>query len=140
MNPTPRYVMSVSASVLAVLGLAFLFIPQAGGPIVDLDRVSPLGVQLLAAGLLGFAALNWVGRSAIYGDIYDRPIVLANFGYGIISVMTLASAVLDERLTSRACRLVAAFAIQTGAFSYVMRMAPWRHATLGVGANAGEAT
>jgi len=71
---------------------------------VDLDRVSPLGVQLLAAGLLGFAALNWVGRSAIYGGIYGRPIVLANFGYGIISVMTLASAVLDERLTSRVCR------------------------------------
>jgi hypothetical protein len=128
--------MSVSASVLSVLGIAFLFISQAGGPMVDLDRVSPLGVQLLAAGLLGFAALNWVGRSGIYG----RPIVLANFGYGIISVMTLASAVLDERLTSRVCRLVAVFAMQTGAFSYVMRVAPWRHATVGVGANAGEAT
>ena len=140
MNSTPRNVMSVSASVLAVLGLAFLFIPEAGGPMVGLELLPPVGVQLLAAGLLGFAALNWVGRSAIYGGIYGRPIVLANFGYGIISATTLASAVLDERLSSRAWVLVAVFALQSGAFSHVMRMAPWKHTTSKVGASAGEAT
>ena len=45
--------------------------------------------QLLAAGWLGVAALNWLGQSALLGGIYGRPQVMANLALYFISATTL---------------------------------------------------
>lgn len=69
-----------SAGVLAVGGLLLLFAPD-----VFLARFipgyPPTGAwlaQLLAAAWLGLASLNWIGRGALLGGIYGRPVVAAN--------------------------------------------------------------
>ncbi|HEY4320049.1 MAG TPA: hypothetical protein VGM77_02635 [Gemmatimonadales bacterium] len=80
-----------SAAFLAVGGLALLFAPDD-----ILPRVIPnfpvtaswLG-QLIAAGWLALAVLNWFSRASVLGGIYARPIVLANALFYFIGATTL---------------------------------------------------
>jgi hypothetical protein len=70
----------VSATILFLAGLAFLFVPDTILPLLIPAYPSDglwLG-QLLAATWLGLAALNWLSRASLLGGIYGRPIVAAN--------------------------------------------------------------
>jgi hypothetical protein len=91
MKPDPRVtvVFAGSAVLLAIAGLTCLFLPDFVAPRLGGASASTAPIQLTAAGLLGFAALDWIGRNAIYGGIYGRPIVLANFLHGMILTTTL---------------------------------------------------
>jgi hypothetical protein len=51
--------------------------------------------QLLAAAWLGIGALNWLGRSALLGGIYGRPVVMANFALYFITTMVLVRRVMS---------------------------------------------
>lgn len=83
---------TASAFVLALGGMALLF-----GSDVLLPRVVPgapasatvLG-QLVAAGWLAVAGLNWNQRRQIVGGIYGRPTVLANLALYLVSAFSLA--------------------------------------------------
>jgi hypothetical protein len=75
-----RVLMSVSAAVLAVLGLAGSFLPQE---ILSWLGTAPsaalvLLFQMFGALSLGFAMLNWMARHSIIGGIYGRPVVVGN--------------------------------------------------------------
>ena len=91
-----------SAGLLAVCGVLLLFAAD-----VILPRVAP-GVspdaawigQLLAAGWLGLAALNWLTRSSPLGGIYGRPIVQANTALYFISATVLVNAATRTGLVS----------------------------------------
>ena len=84
-----------------------------------------LSLQLFAGGLLAMASLNWMGRGAVYGGIYGRPIVVANFGFGVITAGTLASALLDGSLGQASWILVIASALYVLGFWRLMRSPPW---------------
>jgi hypothetical protein len=86
----------ISASVLAVIGGAFLFAPDALLPALAPGfPVSALWVgQLLGAAWLGVAALNWLQRAAILGGIYGRPVVFANLVLYFVSALSLLRVVL----------------------------------------------
>ena len=82
----------ISAVVLALGGLVLLFAADA-----TLPRIIPgfpptafwLG-QLLAAGWLAVALLNWASQPGLLGGIYGRPVVLANTAlYFITTMVTL---------------------------------------------------
>jgi hypothetical protein len=81
-----------SALVLAAGGVMLLF-----GSDVLLAKAIPgapaaatvLG-QLVAAGWLAIAGLNWNQRRMIVGGIYGRPMVLANLALYLISACSLA--------------------------------------------------
>lgn len=74
-----RVILVASSILLALLGIACLFVPDALSSLLFLPNGASAALPLAAAPLIGIAGLNWVGRGAIYGGIYGRPIVLANF-------------------------------------------------------------
>ena len=86
-----RLLMGCSAAFLAVGGVGLTFFPQEtlaridaqpGGPIVLL-------LQVLGAGFIGFATLNWMSRGAPMGGIYGRPVSMANLSHFVIGASAL---------------------------------------------------
>lgn len=89
---TSAAITTVSALVLAAGGIALLFasdeiLPRAMPGITVGTAV--LG-QLVAAGWLAVAGLNWNQRHMIVGGIYGRPLVLANFALYVVTAFSLA--------------------------------------------------
>lgn len=115
--------MSGSAVALLVFGLAALFFPELAADALGHGATVP--VQLFGGALLGFAFLNWMGRSAILGGIYGRPIVVGNFGLGVITAGTSISASFDGRLPQWGWALAAIFMIHALGFFRLMRRPPW---------------
>lgn len=74
-----RVILVASSILLAVLGIACLFVPDALSSLLFLPGGASAALPLAAAPLIGIAGLNWAGRGAIYGGIYGRPIVFGNF-------------------------------------------------------------
>jgi len=90
----PRLLMTVTAALLAGLGLACSFAPQELLGLVG-ATASPalvLGVQALGAAWLGFALLDWNARGAPFGGIYGRPVALGNFLHFAVIALALAKA------------------------------------------------
>ncbi|HKJ01824.1 MAG TPA: hypothetical protein VJ997_05195, partial [Longimicrobiales bacterium] len=71
-------IMRGSAVGLGALGLALLFAPVEGAEAFGWGAGGPLAPSLAASGFLAVAIMDWMGRTAIYGGIYGRPIVMAN--------------------------------------------------------------
>lgn len=91
---TSTAITTLSASVLAVGGVALLFasdvlLPKLV-PGVDV-RATVLG-QLVAAGWLGVAWLNWNQRRTLLGGIYGRLVMLPNLALYLISGFSLMHA------------------------------------------------
>ena len=87
-----RLLMSVTAALLAGLGLTCSFAPQELLGLVG-ATASPalvLGVQALGAAWLGFALLDWHARGAPFGGIYGRPVALGNFLHFAVIALALA--------------------------------------------------
>ncbi|MCX7515146.1 hypothetical protein [Frateuria sp. STR12] len=118
MNPTraSTAITTSSALVLAAGGVALLF-----GSDELLPRMIPgmpasatvLG-QLVAAGWLAVAWLNWSQRRTIVGGIYGRPMVMANFALYMISAFSLAHPAL-----AGAPRALGVFAVVSGLLALV---------------------
>jgi len=89
-----RLLMTVTAALLAIGGLACSFAPQELLGLVG-ATASPalvLGVQALGAAWLGFALLDWNARGAPFGGIYGRPVALGNFLHFAVIALALAKA------------------------------------------------
>ncbi len=87
-----KILMIGSAGAFALIGIAALFLPGEIAGKLMLPRKAELTIQLMSAGLLAMATLNYIGRNASYGGIYGKPIMLANFMFGMISCNALISA------------------------------------------------
>jgi hypothetical protein len=87
----PKVLLSLAAAIYGVTGMGLLFAPLEFGPFLGLSSLAAneVPLQMASAGLIGFASLNWMGRGAIYGGIYGRPIAVANFGFGAVLAPTL---------------------------------------------------
>jgi hypothetical protein len=80
-----------SAVFAGALGVLLLFAPdEVGGRLVPLPGAAVL-VQLLAAALLGFGVLNWIGRHHKLGGIYGRAIVAANQMHFTVGALVLVN-------------------------------------------------
>ena len=123
--PSPRVVLSASALVFAVLGVALLFLPVEAARLLGMGPGTPLPLQLFSAGLLAMASLDWFGRGAIYGGIYGRPLVLANFAFGTIVAGSLISALRNEALEPWGWIVAGVFAAHAVVFFVMMRRPPW---------------
>lgn len=91
-----KLLMAASASVLAVAGIAGSFLPhelltRLG---VEPDGLLPTIVQLHAALLLGFAAVNWMAKDSLIGGIYNRPVALGNLLHFTVGAITLVKFVI----------------------------------------------
>ena len=89
-----RLLMTLTAALLAVLGLACSFAPQELLGLVGAPASPPatlvLAVQALGAAWLGFALLDWNARGAPFGGIYGRPVALGNFLHFAVIALALA--------------------------------------------------
>jgi hypothetical protein len=92
-----RWLLTTSALLLAVLGVALSFLPQE---ILTLAGAEPaprlvMLVQLGGAMGLAWAILNWMSRGQRVGGIYNRPLALANllhFGTGSVTLLKMMTA------------------------------------------------
>ncbi len=86
----------LSAGFLALGGLVLLFAPDAILPraVAAFPATATWIGQLIAAGWLALAALNWMSRSTLLGGIYGRPVVMANALFYFIGATTLVRVVL----------------------------------------------
>lgn len=76
--PVTRPYLQASAILLGALGNALLFAPLETSAAFGWRGTSPAAASLAAGGVLAIAILNWMGRGAVYGGIFGRPIILAN--------------------------------------------------------------
>jgi hypothetical protein len=93
----------VSAIFLAVCGVALLFASDDILPML-IPGFHPSGAwlgQIIAAGWLAVAALNWLSQSGMLGGIYGRPVVFTNVALYFITATVLLKVVLrgDAQIT-----------------------------------------
>ncbi|SIT92817.1 multidrug DMT transporter permease [Edaphobacillus lindanitolerans] len=86
-----KWLLSSSAVMMGVLGLAGTFIPEeiAKALGVDPSPVILIFLQIIGGLYLGFAMLNWFTRSARIGGIYNKPVVLGNLMHYIVVFFAL---------------------------------------------------
>lgn len=92
-----RWMMTTSAALLAILGLAATFLPleivaASWSPGLANSRAALL-VQVAGGLYLGFAMLNWSVRDMLIGGIYNRPIALGNLLHFLVVALALVRAV-----------------------------------------------
>jgi hypothetical protein len=90
-----RWLMSLSAIFMALLGLAASFLPSQA--LVWLGSDPAMGslilVQVTGALYLGFAILNWSARGVLIGGIYARPVGIGNLlHFAVVAAMLLRAA------------------------------------------------
>lgn len=92
-----RLLMSVSALILGLLGVAATFAPDQ--ILLGLDAPqSPallLLVQVLGALYLGFAGLNWMTRHNLIGGIYSRPVAIGNLMHFLVAGLAMVKLLLN---------------------------------------------
>ncbi len=84
--------MITSGILNGILGIVFIFLPQEIGRWLGMSSPTGAGVlalQLLGAALFGFGLINYVGRNAILGGIYGKPILLGNMVFHFIAALEL---------------------------------------------------
>ncbi|WP_144511484.1 multidrug DMT transporter permease [Bacillus sp. FJAT-22090] len=86
-----KWLLSSSAVVMGLLGLAGTFIPEEISKILEIDSspIVPIFLQIIGGLYLGFAMLNWFTRSALIGGIYNKPVVLGNLIHCIVVFFAL---------------------------------------------------
>ena len=120
-------VSSLSALVLAVAGITLLFAPDAVLPriVPGLSAgAAPLG-QLIAAGWLAVAWLDWSQRALTIGGIYGRPTVLANFALYFISAFSLARPAMQSGASLWLQLLALVFALFALVYAALMMRGPF---------------
>lgn len=119
-----RAIMTGSSALLAVLGVGWLFLPGVLAEALGQAGESEELIQLLAAGPLAFAVLNWVGRGAIYGGIYGKPIVAGNFLHAALLAETFVTLLLADA-TPLAWGGTLGSVAYLAAFARLMFWPPW---------------
>ena len=86
-----KWLLSSSAVMMGLLGLAGTFLPEEISKILRFDPspITLILLQIIGGLYLGFAMLNWFTRSALIGGIYNKPVVLGNLIHCIIVFFAL---------------------------------------------------
>ena len=86
-----KWLLSSSAVIMGLLGLAGTFLPEEISKILKLDSspITLILLQIIGGLYLGFAMLNWFTRSALIGGIYNKPVVLGNLIHCIVVFFAL---------------------------------------------------
>jgi hypothetical protein len=101
MTTRPDAIVTGSAGLyfVAALGLIFAGDELLSGAGAAATRLELALLQLLGAGLFGFAMLNWMNRRAPMGGIYGRPLLMANLAQGMIGALMLLQLLRATTLT-----------------------------------------
>lgn len=86
-----KLLLTSTSLFLALAGVTALFVPDSilSAQGVTVTTGASLLVQLLGAGYLAFAMMNWAAKDSAIGGIYARPVSLANFSHFFVGTMLL---------------------------------------------------
>ncbi|WP_423146609.1 hypothetical protein [Rubrolithibacter danxiaensis] len=84
-----KYLMSGSAVILGITGIALSFFPQEIAENLGAGAASSIIFQLLGAVYFGFAMLNWMAKANLIGGIYSRPVAIGNMSHFTIGALAL---------------------------------------------------
>lgn len=123
-----RILMTASALVLGLIGVACMFAPEIA--LAQLG-VAGSGAELLVtqiAGALycGFAMINWMGRGSLIGGIYGRPVAVGNLLHFFAAGLAIAKAAAAGTGPASLWVLSAIYAILFAGFAYVVFRNPLR--------------
>jgi len=126
-----KLVMTGASVVLGLGGMACLFVPKEIFRLYDpaAEDMQGLLVQLLGAGFLGFAALDWVSRHSPLGGIYGRPVVGANYAHFLIGSLLTVRAAIGQPHNVLLWSTLAAYALFAIAFAAILFGPPPRKYT-----------
>jgi hypothetical protein len=116
-----------SAVVLGLAGLALLFASDAILPRL-IPGFPPSGAwlgQLLAAGWLGVALLNWASQPALLGGIYGRPVVLTNATLYFVAATVLLKIVIRQNVPTVLWLVVLPLALFAGIYWWLLFRGPF---------------
>lgn len=88
-----KIIMITSGFLNGILGIVLTFMPQEIGGWLGMASqtgAEVLVLQLLGGTLFGFGMINYMGRNAILGGIYGKPIILGNMVFHFIVALELA--------------------------------------------------
>lgn len=87
-----KLVMSLSAWVMGVAGIALSFMPQeilSYFGLIDVSAINTVILQVLGALYFAFAMTNGTARANLIGGIYGRPIAVGNLCHFMIATLAL---------------------------------------------------
>jgi len=75
-----KLVMTLSAIIMAIIGISASFIPHEILTFIGLptNQPLPLLIQVMGAMYFAFAMLNWFAKDNLIGGIYGKPIAIGN--------------------------------------------------------------
>jgi hypothetical protein len=116
-----------SAAVLLLGGLGLLFAPEALLALLRTDAAPHVEwlAQLVAAGWLAVAALNWMQRTAILGGIYGRPVVYTSFVLYLVSATSMVGRLRGANATGAVWILASVFSVFALAYGALMLRGPF---------------
>ena len=93
-----KLVMTLSAIIMATIGISASFIPHEILTFIGLptNQPLPLLIQVIGAMYFAFAMLNWMSKGSIIGGIYNRPIAIANWTHFVIAGLALIKGILSN--------------------------------------------
>ena len=110
---------TISSVALAALGVLLLFAPEEVSNALIPAAGDNVLVQVYAAAVLGFAAMNWTARGSALGGIYGRAIVVGNQTHVTIGALLLVSRGLDAPRSAAYWILTGLYVCGAVFFSYL---------------------
>lgn len=86
-----RTLLIISGVINGIAGTVLTFIPEELLLWTDgkAGEAAILLVSITGAAMLGFGMMNYMGRNAIYGGIYGKPIILGNLLFHTVTAVHL---------------------------------------------------
>jgi hypothetical protein len=86
-----KIILTSSTIFLGLIGIGLTFLPEEilSSLSVKTNFIVIVFMQILGALMLGFAIMNWMSREALFGGIYNKPIVIGNFMHFAVGAMAL---------------------------------------------------
>jgi hypothetical protein len=115
-----KAIVTASSLLLAAFGTLMLFAPGEVSAALTPSAGSNVIVQVCAAAVLGFAAMNWTARWSALGGIYGRAVVVGNQTHLMIGALLLVSAGADVPRSAAYWVLAGLYICGAAIFSYLL--------------------
>lgn len=126
MSDRPNPLLLASAVLYFAASLPLLFAPDemlrfAGTPPSTLNSAF---LQVIGSALFGSAMLNWMNRHGVFGGIYGRPVVIANFTHSATAALLLGKIAIRVPFSPPLVAAVVLYGVLAVAFGYKLFTAP----------------
>lgn len=116
-----KIVMTLSAIIMAIIGISASFIPHEILTYIGLSTIHPLPllIQIMGAMYLAFAMINWFAKNNLIGGIYGKPIAIGNFTHFVIASLALVKGINFGTSSSVVLAIAVTYIIFAVLFAYI---------------------